>query len=278
MRYTNNDELWRNLLTGNDPDLRRLNNLMLRLPRGPRCKLCSAPFSGPGSVLVRPFGFKRWAANPSLCSICARSLDKGRGGAEVAATFLFADIRGSTTIAERTSPGAFHALLERFYNAAGLAIDEAGGMVDKYLGDGVVALFVPGITRGREPAAAGIAAGRAVLAATGHAPGEEAWLPIGVGVHSGPAYVGVMGAEGGALDFTGVGDTVNIAARLSSAAADGELIISVVTAEQAGLRDEDAERRRLELKGRDEAVEALVLRASGPLGPAAPAPETPTRS
>ena len=195
MRYDSNDERWRNMLTANDPELVKLNRLMKRLPNGPRCKLCSAPFSKPGSYFVRPFGFKRWAANPSLCSICARSLDKARGGAEVEATFLFADIRGSTSIAEHTSPAAYHALLERFYTASGMAVDDAGGLVDKYLGDGVVALFVPAFSNGREPAIGAIEAGRAILATMQASEEAAPALPVGVGVHSGPAYVGVMGTE-----------------------------------------------------------------------------------
>lgn len=259
MKYEDNDEHWRNMLTGNDPELVKLNRLMKRLPNGPRCKLCSAPFSRPGSFIVRPFGFKRWAANPSLCSICARSLDKGRGGAEVEATFLFADIRGSTSIAERIGPAAYHALLQGFYTSTGRAVDEAGGLVDKYLGDGVVALFVPAFSNGREPAVGAVEAGRAIVAATGLSEGGVAPLPVGVGVHSGPAYVGVMGTEGGQLDFTGVGDSVNIAARLSSVAAAGELIVSAATADRAGLRTEGLESRRLEIKGRQGLVDVFVL-------------------
>lgn len=261
MRYANNDDHWRNMLTANDPDLVKLNRLMKRLPNGPRCKLCSAPFSGPGSYLVRPLGFKRWAANPSLCSICARSLDKARGGAEVEATFLFADIRGSTSIAEHTAPAAYHALLEHFYTAAGRAIDDAGGLVDKYLGDGVVALFVPAFSNGREPAVGAIEAGRSILAATGPGAGPEAALPVGVGIHSGPAYVGVMGAEGGQLDFTGVGDAVNIAARLSSVAGAGDLLASAATVGRAGISTAGLEARRLQLKGREEPVDVFVLQA-----------------
>ena len=255
------------MLTANDPDLVKLNRLMKRLPNGPRCKLCSAPFSKPGSYFVRPFGFKRWAANPSLCSICARSLDKARGGAEVEATFLFADIRGSTAIAERTSPAAYHAMLDRFYTATGRAVDDAGGLVDKYLGDGVVALFVPAFSNGREPAIGAIEAGRAIVEGTRSHDGAEASLPVGVGIHSGPAYVGVMGTEGGALDFTGVGDAVNIAARLSSVAAAGELIVSAATAERAGISTDGLESRRLDLKGREEPVDVFVLTAAtAPVG------------
>lgn len=259
---TANDERWRNLLTGNDPTLARLSRLMKRLPKGPRCKMCSAPFGTPGSYIVGSFGFRRWPANLSLCRICARGLDKARGGAEVEATFLFADIRNSTAIAEQTSAAEFHSLLDRFYTLSGRAVDDSNGLVDKYLGDGVVALFVPGFVRGRPPAAAAIDAGRAILMATGHGVGEPPWLPIGVGVHAGPAYVGVMGVADGPLDFTGVGDTVNTAARLGSEAAAGELLVSAKALNDAGIPRAGLESRRLSLKGRDAPVDVFVLGAT----------------
>lgn len=256
--------MWRNLLTGADPDLARMNRLMRRLPSGPRCKLCSAPFGTPGRYLVAPFGFRRWAANSALCKICARGLDKARGGTEIEATFLFADIRGSTGIAERSSAGEFHALLERFYDAAGRAVDDAGGLVDKYLGDGVVAIFVPAFSGDRPPARAAIEAGLGILAATGHG-SETPWLPIGVGIHSGPAFVGVMGVEGGQLDFTGVGDTVNAAARLGSDASAGEILVSLGSLERAGYLAKGLESRRLALKGREEPLEVVVIDAGATL-------------
>jgi adenylate cyclase len=257
------DERWRNLLEGNDLELSRLARRFRRIPSPPRCKMCAAPFGPPGSLFMPIFGWRRWPANPTLCSICARGLDKGVGGAEIEATFLFADIRGSTGMAERMAPGAYHALLERFYKACAIAIDEAGGLVDKYLGDGVVALFVPVFTSAAgSPAAAGIQAGRAILERTGHAGPGEPWLPVGVGVHAGPAYVGVMGTENGTLDFTGVGDTVNIAARLGSVAEDGELLVSLVAAERAGLPTDGLERRSLSLKGREQPIEVVVVHAA----------------
>lgn len=261
---TPNDDMWRRFLTGTDPDLLKLNRLMRRLPKGPRCKLCGAPFSAPGKYVIRPFGFKRWAANPSMCSICARGLDKGLGGAEVEATFLFADIRGSTAIAERTSPAAYHALLERFYMAAGRAVDDAGGLVDKYLGDGVVALFVPAFSQDRPPAAGAIAAAREIVAATSEGSAEGPALPVGVGVHTGPAFVGVMGTEGGQLDFTGVGDTVNIAARLGSVAEAGVILVSAAALAAAGVDPEGLASQSLELKGREEPVEVFSLRPEVP--------------
>jgi adenylate cyclase len=247
------------MLDGTDPDLARYQRMFRRLASAPRCKLCSAPFGRPGSLFIRPFGYRRWPSNPALCTICARGLEKVRGGAEIDATFLFADIRGSTGIAERLRPGEFHALLGRFYDAAAHAVDDAGGLVDKYLGDGVVALFVPVFTRGVAPAAAAIRAGQVLLRALRSGSDAGRQLPVGVGVHAGPAFVGVLGTEGGALDFTGVGDTVNTAARLGSVAEAGELLVSIAAAERANLALEGLERRRLEVKGREEPVDVVVV-------------------
>jgi len=265
MKYDeNSEEFWRTFLTGADPDLVKLQRLFRKMPSAPRCKMCNAPFARPGSLLLRPFGWRRWAANPTLCTICARGLQNHRGGAEVDAAFLFADIRGSTSMAERLSPGAFHALLERFYKAAAMAIDDNHGLVDKYMGDGVVALFIPVITQEVLPERAAIDAGRAILAATGHGAGETPWLPVGVGVHAGTAFVGIVGTEGGTNDFTGVGDVVNTAARLGSEAADGELLVSSATMASAGFDVAGLESRRLSLKGKEDPVDVVVLGADTP--------------
>jgi adenylate cyclase len=259
---SSNDEMWRNLLEGTDPELTRLQRLFRRIPNAPRCKLCNAPFRAPGSLLVRPLGWGRWATNPTLCRICARGLDKVKGGAEVEATFLFADIRGSTGLAERLRPTEFQALLDRFYLICAEAIDEGGGLLDKYLGDGVVGLFVPVFSRqGNNPAAGAIRAGRTILErVTERSTGRDA-IPVGVGIHSGLAYVGIMGTEGGQLDFTGVGDTVDTAARLGSVADSGELLVSLAAAGHAGLDGAGLEHRSLTLKGREVMVEVVVLRA-----------------
>lgn len=257
-------EQWQEFREGRIEGLEDMRKLFRRVPSAPRCKLCQAPFSGIGGGLMRFTGFRRWQASSALCSICVGHLDEAVGGVEIEATFLFADIRGSTGVAERMRPVEFHAILERFYGVAARAIDDAGGLVDKYLGDGVVAFFVPVFAGSGGPAASAIRAGRAILAGVGGAPGGgdaagEPWLPVGVGVHTGLAYVGVLGTEGGQLDFTGVGDAVNTAARLGSVAAAGELLVSVAAAEGAGLDASTLEHRTLELKGRAEPIEVVVI-------------------
>ena len=85
-------------------------------------------------------------------------------------------------------------------------------------------------------------------------------MPIGAGVHTGVAYVGRVG-EGDACDFTAVGDAVNTAARLASSAGAGEILVSRSAADAGGLDATGLETRTLELRGRDETVDAIVATA-----------------
>jgi adenylate cyclase len=99
--------------------------------------------------------------------------------------------------------------------------------------------------------------------ATGHTHEEGPWLPIGIGVHTGPVFVGtVSGSEDSVTDITALGDNVNVAARLASLAAPGEALISEVAYAAGGADLGDLERRQLDLKGRNEPVPARVLRVS----------------
>jgi adenylate cyclase len=83
-------------------------------------------------------------------------------------------------------------------------------------------------------------------------------IPVGTAVHTGEAFVGATGPAGTTEDFTALGDVVNTTARLASAARAGEVIVSVVAAEAAGV--DSADRRTLEIRGREEPVEVVVLR------------------
>src|SRR5512142_889257 len=98
------NEQWRLILTGEDKGLPRMRRVLGAIPSSPRCKLCATPFGGAGKVLTRVINHGRADVNPLLCSACFSSLGKQLGGAEVAISVLFADVRGSTGIAERTSP------------------------------------------------------------------------------------------------------------------------------------------------------------------------------
>ena len=87
-------------------------------------------------------------------------------------------------------------------------------------------------------------------------------IPVGIGVHSGVAYFGVMGAAGGLTDITALGDEVNTAARLASKAAAGEIIVSEQALKEAGIDGAELESRSLELKGISEPVPVRVMRGA----------------
>ena len=236
---------------------RKARRLFARIPGGPRCRLCAAPFTGVGAPVMRMIGKRRSDKNPTMCMTCFTFLATHHGGAEIEVTLLFADIRGSTSIAEGISPGAFSKILDRFYDAAAKVVIANEGSIDKFVGDELVALFFP-MLAGDRHAARAVDAARALLEATGHGDAAGPWIPLGAGVHSGMAWVGAVG-EGSHTQITAVGDSVNTAARLASAAAAGEILVTVAAAEAAHLAEEGIERRQLALKGKSEPTEVLVL-------------------
>ena len=248
------DARWRAILTGDTeraPGLLRLRRMFKHLPSDPRCKLCYAPYAAPFGPVVKLLGFGRWSKNPSLCGSCLRIMERSQGGAEVELSMLFADLRGSTETAARMSASAYHQLLNAFYALASRAVEDRGGSVDKYLGDGVFALFIPGFA-GPDHAARAIDAARQILREARDPkalPANGTPLRVGIGVHTGAAYVGVVGRPGDLTDFTAVGDPVNVTERLSSVAAANELLISDAALSASGLAEDGLSGRELELKG-----------------------------
>ncbi|MEP6639820.1 MAG: adenylate/guanylate cyclase domain-containing protein [Chloroflexota bacterium] len=238
---------WRAMLTGEDPTLRQVRRLWRRVPTSPRRKICASPFHGIGGAAAKLFWHGPMRDNPLLCKACFGQLSKHGGGAEVEISVLFADVRGSTGIAERISAASFRGLLQDYYGSAAYAIDANGGIIDKFLGDGVMALFIP-VIAGEKHAGRAIMAGRPILAAVEQDGLARKGLMIGVGVHSGEAFVGVIGS-GEKIDFSALGDTVNIAARLGAVAEAGELLVSRAAWDQAGLGSPAAE-REIDIAGR----------------------------
>ena len=109
------DALWRGILLGTDSRYRDSYELLRRLPGSPRCYMCSAPFKGAGSIVARRMGRKPWAKNPHYCQKCFVLMENQRGGAEIDCSLLFADVRGSTALAETMRPSDFMTLMNRFY-------------------------------------------------------------------------------------------------------------------------------------------------------------------
>jgi adenylate cyclase len=250
------DAYWREFLTRGDASETKFRRVFRMLPRGPRCKLCAAPFAGAGAPLMRVINKRPALKNPAVCNTCMDNMEKHRGGAEIDGSYLFADIRGSTALGERLTPVEFRALIDRFYATTSDAVFRHDGGVDKFVGDEIVAFFFP-LLSGPRHAAQAVAAAQSILRATGHADRRGPWVPVGVGVSSGMAWVGAVGDEK-RTDLTALGDVVNVAARLGGAARAGEVLVTVEAATAAGL-DPGLERRSLELKGKSTPTEVVSL-------------------
>jgi adenylate cyclase len=254
------EEFWRAFLEQGGDSWKGVGRRVLKaLPADPRCRMCAAPFRGPGAPLMRLMGKRQSDANPNWCTTCFDFMAKHHGGAEISGAMLFADIRGSTALAERMSPGEYHALLDRYFATATAVIYKHDGAVDKFVGDELVALFFP-LLSGERFAARAVAAATDLLRETGHDDPAGPWVPVGAGVHAGRAWFGVMG-EGQHIELTAVGDVVNIAARLASLAEAGEVLVSSDAAAASDL-DPRLERRTLELRGKELATEVVSVRVS----------------
>jgi adenylate cyclase len=199
-------------------------------------------------------------------------------GSEREIAVLFADIRGFTALAEGMLPYDIVFLLNRYFAAMGQAIESAGGRVDKFIGDGVMALF--GV-EGDIAAACRDALGAARLMSQRLAEvnrtlqGElAAPLRIGIGIHAGPAIVGEMGFSG-AASITAIGDAVNTASRLEALTKEYEceLIVSAEVIAGAGLDRSRFRWQETEIRGKQETLAIAILASAAdlPLGePAAP--------
>jgi adenylate cyclase len=244
-------ERWREVLTDGHAPLVKARRVFRYLPSAPRCKVCNNPFGGLAGQVLAAAGFNPSRKNPNLCTRCCDALPVG--GAEVDIAVLFADVRGSTAIAEQAGAADFAALLNRFYLAATRTLLRHDAIIDKLIGDEVMAFFVRGIS-GPDYRRRAVEAGQDLLRAVGYGTPGGPWLQIGAAVNAGVAYVGNVGTA--VVDFTALGDTINVAARMQQHAAAGELLVA------AGVADDlaaNAPRRTLDLRGRCQPTTAFVL-------------------
>src|ERR1700730_10294638 len=134
---------WQKVLVDGQETLKRAQRVFRHLPSAPRCKLCQNPFRGVGGRVMGLAGFKPSRKNPNLCARCCDSLPPG--GLELDIAVLFADVRGSTALCERVGATVFANLLNRFYRTATDVLVNHDAIIDKLVGDEVMALFIPGI-------------------------------------------------------------------------------------------------------------------------------------
>jgi adenylate cyclase len=176
------------------------------------------------------------------------------GGYETEVGVLFADARGFTAWATREAPTEVAAALNRFYDGAMRSLMAHDAIIDKFVGDEVMAIFISDIpSLGAKMCDEMLAAAEEMMRAAKKSFKE---LPIGVGLHRGTAWVGNVGAEA-MKDFTALGDVVNVAARLLSCAGPGQIVISEDV--YAGLTaPPQATEEQFQVKGKDDALRALV--------------------
>jgi len=141
---------------------------------------------------MRFVGHARWTKNPKYCTGCFRMLSSNHGGAEVECSLLFADVRGPTTLAESASPREFNRMMGRFYDTATEVLVDHDGIVDTFVGDEIIWIFVPAMASPQHAARA-VAAARTLLVETGFGTSSGPWIPICIGVNTGVACVGSIG-------------------------------------------------------------------------------------
>lgn len=239
---------WEALLVDGYEPLKVAQRIFRRLPHDPRCKLCQNPFGGLGGTLVGLFGRRPSRKSPSLCQFCFDHLPPG--GIEIDIGVVFADVRASTALGEQSNATAFAERLNGFYATATRVIIHNDGIVDKLIGDEVMGLFIQGVAGAEYRRKAAIAALELASKVTD--------LSIGVAANAGVAFVGNVGSES-VLDFTALGDAVNVGARLQAHASPGEVVLSaslypLIESEYPAVRFD-----RVAVRGRSQPVDVAIL-------------------
>ena len=191
-------------------------------------------------------------------------------GQEREIAVLFADLRAFTKLSEKKLPFDVVFLLNRYFSAMGQAVVDAGGHLDKFIGDGVMALF--GVTSDRDRGCReAISAARAMgenLAELNQsfANDLEEELRIGIGIHAGPAIVGEMGF-GDTINLTAVGDTVNTASRLETMTKEFgvQVVVSEAVAQNSELDVSHLEQRQIEIRGREQPLKVVLAQNAAEL-------------
>ncbi|MQX47949.1 adenylate/guanylate cyclase domain-containing protein [Sinorhizobium medicae] len=199
------------------------------------------------------------------------------GGRERRVAVLFCDLRDFTRIAEHRLPYDTVFLLNRYFEVVGEAVEGSGGVIDKFIGDGALAIFglktpLPEACRQALSAAARLSQGIRALNRTFEGELDQP-LRLAIGLHAGPAIIGEMG-YGQATSLTAVGDTINTASRLEGLAKehDAELAVSAELVQRAGLAFEGHRRLEISLRGRQATLETWIVGDASQLSLSLPSP------
>lgn len=235
------------------------------------CKGCwiqmrmPVPLHGPLAIPFRLFGVKPSRMNPNLCTICETMFRrvKKRAQIQVPATVLFADVRGYTTFSELLDSPEIANLLSDFYEECAGAIWEQDGLINKLIGDAVLAIFNFPIER-EDHILAAVTAGmelqrrcREMKLGLKVDSVNRMDVGVGVGIHTGEISIGEVGNA--CRDFTAIGKVVNLASRLQSVAKTGEVLVTDEVYQHVRDRFPETEGHQYRLKGIDRPVNGHVL-------------------
>ncbi|MCX7355414.1 MAG: adenylate/guanylate cyclase domain-containing protein [Alphaproteobacteria bacterium] len=201
---------------------------------------------------------------PSATTADTVTRQKHLRGEEREVAILFADLRGFTRLSEGRLPYDLVFVLNRYFEAMGQAVEHSGGLVDKFIGDGVMALF--GVDQDPETACRNALAAAQAMAQRLTGLNEslahelEEPLRIGIGIHVGPAIVGEMGYAR-ATSVTAIGDAVNTASRLEALTKEygAQLVVSEEIARRSGISLDQFDKHHVDIRGRREPLEIRVI-------------------
>ena len=255
-----NTEAWRLMLTGEHPTMRSGRTFWGHIPARERCKMCNAPYDGIGGVVskMRGRGPSNW--HPRICHAC-ETFSKGHpGGVELTISVAFVDVRNSTELSEGLNPSEYARIMNRFYAAATHGMTDSDAIIDKLVGDEVMALFLPAFA-GDDHASKAVEGCLDIMKRVGYGSVSGPFVAVGAGVDTGTSSVGVVGDQGNYRDFTALGEEINLAARLAQAARSGEVLVAESTRNAAQLPT--GEKRSIDAKGFPNPIEVTALQYRG---------------
>jgi len=218
---------------------------------------------GPLSYLFKAIGIRKSQMNPNLCTICESMFTKvkKRKQIEVPTTILFADLRGYTQLSQNIDASTMNEVLHSFYDYSSNAVWENEGIVNKFIGDAVLAIFnFPLVRKDHVHKAVNAAIQlqkqcRDLKDKIGL--NDEHKLGIGIGIHTGTCNIGEVGNS--YKDFTAIGSIVNLASRLQGAAASGEILITEDVYKHVENDFPNLQSKAISLKGIDKPVTSFVI-------------------
>lgn len=223
------------------------------------------PLHGAPSVPFRALGIRPSRMNPDTCTVCEMMFTRVMKARKIRidVSVLFADLRGYTTLSRRLRPDICSSLLDEFYDEAAAAIWEQDGLLNKTIGDAVMAVFNFPMRHEDHPDRAVLAARaiqqrcqerqRALLAELPSLTGNE--LGIGIGIDAGEVSFGEFGRSH--RDLTAIGTVVNTASRAEAAAVSGQILVTQAVHERT--HESEGIRQDYHLKGFDEPVPLYVV-------------------